>query len=215
MSLIKRFLRSNKFTSDILETYFFSKNYLRGKGWFISRFLYEPLDIARNPIPWFTYSSIHFISQKLKDNSFRVFEFGSGNSTIWFASRVNFIISIEHDREYYLKIKKKLSSFDNIQYDFRDLTENYSSSILEFNDSFDIIIIDGRQRVDCVRNSLKALKNDGVIIWDNSDRPEYQEGYDFLESNGFKKIDFRGVGPIGHVEWQTTIYYKNDNCFNI
>ena len=103
----------------------------------------------------------------------------------------------------------------NITYILSDIKNDYSKKVLDYKDEFHIIIIDGRDRITCTKNSLKALRQDGIIIWDNSDREKYQEAYDFLSNAGFKKIDFKGLGPIGHIEWQTSIFYKSNNCFNI
>lgn len=64
-------------------------------------------------------------------------------------------------------------------------------------------------------NSIKTLKDDGVIIWDNSDRVNYQEGYDFLLANGFKRLDFWGIGPVNSYSWCTSIFYRKENCLKI
>lgn len=213
--MIKRLLRLNRWTSGLLEAYFFSRKYLKPKGWFESRYLHQPLDENKNPIPWLTYSAIHFINQKLSLRPMRVFEYGSGNSTIWFSSRVQSIVSIENDVDFYNKMLKKVSAISNISYELKALNDNYSAAVLGYENAFDILIIDGRERVQCAKNCIKALKKDGIIIFDNSDRVQYQEAYDFIEKNEFKKLEFNGVGPIGHVEWKTTIYYRDDNCFEI
>lgn len=215
MGILKKILRKFKPTANLLELYFFSKNYLTKKGWFISRFSYTPMDKDSNPLPWFTYSSIHFIEQKLANTSFDVFEYGSGNSTIWFSSKVNRIVSVEHDKSFYETKKATIESLGNVQYECIDLEAGYAKRIADFDKEFDIIIIDGRDRINCAKNCLKALKDDGIVIWDNSDREEYQEGYNILLENGFKKIDFKGVGPICYWEWQTSIFYKTTNCFTI
>jgi hypothetical protein len=91
----------------------------------------------------------------------------------------------------------------------------YQNEILNYNKVFDIIIIDGRERVQCSMNSLNALKENGVIIWDNSDRLKYAKGYNFLLSNGFKRIDFSGLGPINPHAWCTSIFYRVGNCLDI
>jgi len=215
MVFLKKIIRKFKFTAKLLEAYFFSKKHLQTKGWFLSRFVSAPVDENKSPLPWFTYASIHFIQQKLKNTPFTVFEFGSGNSTLWFASKVQRIFSVEHDKEFYAHKKNELKAFDNIECELIPLGEGYSDKILDFTNEFDVIVIDGRERVQCAKKCLKALKTDGIIIWDNSDRDEYAEGYDHFLKNGFKKIDFRGIGPISHSEWQTSIFYRTDNCFDI
>jgi hypothetical protein len=64
-------------------------------------------------------------------------------------------------------------------------------------------------------NSLEALKSDGIIIWDNSDREEYEDGYRFLFRNGFKKIAFVGLTPVVNVKSETGIFYREKNCLFI
>lgn len=213
--MIKKILRLSRLTSSLLEAYFFSKKYLKPKGWFESRYLHKPVNRNGNPIPWMTYSSIHFINEKLKLKPMSVFEYGSGNSTLWFASRVENIISIENDAVFYNKMIKKVNSIGNVSYELRNLNDNYSSEILEYENAFDVLIIDGRERVQCAKNCIKSLKKEGVIIFDNSDRIKYKEAYNFLENNQFKKLEFKGAGPISHIEWKTTIYYRENNCFEI
>ncbi|MFK7749301.1 MAG: hypothetical protein AB8B65_12970 [Kordia sp.] len=185
------------------------------KGWFLSRFLLAPVDKNNLPLPWFTYASIHFINQKLENTSFKVFEYGSGNSTLWFASKVKSLCSVEHDKGFFDQKINEIRSLDNVDYKYIPLKDGYSDKILEFTNEFDIIVIDGRDRVECAKKCIKALKDDGVVIWDNSDRDEYAEGYEHFKNNGFRKIDFHGLGPINHKEWRTSIFYRSNNCFDI
>lgn len=211
----QKLLSKHPITAKYLALSFLAKDYLTPKGWFKSKFSRMPLNNNNDPIPWFTYSSIYFISQKLNKKSFSVFEFGSGNSTLYFASRVKRIVSVEYDAEFYKLINQKLENLDNVSYIFANLGVNYFQQILNHKNEFDIIIIDGRERIECAKNCISALKEDGLIIWDNSDRKEYNEGYLFLEGNGFKRIDFRGHGPISSSEWETSIFYRDKNCFDI
>ena len=214
MGFIKKILRKFTFTARLLEMHFFSKKYLGPKGWFLSRFSWSSVDKNNEPLPWFTYASIHFIQQKL-NRSFAVFEFGSGNSTRWFASKVERVVSVEHDKEYFAQKSNELNSLKNVTCELILLNEGYSDKILDFTNEFDVIIIDGRERVACAKKSLKALKSNGIIIWDNSDRDKYKVGCQYLADNGFKRIDFRGAAPISHNELQTSIFYRTDNCFDI
>ncbi len=214
MELIKKILRANRYTFVLLEVYFFSKKFLKSKGWQHSRFMHQPLDANKEPLPWFTYASIYFIEQKLK-RSHSVFEFGSGNSTRWFSKRVKNVVSVEHDTEFYSKIHDTLAILPNVEHVFRDLGGAYSEEILKYTAMYDIIVIDGRERIQCAKNCIHALKPDGIVIWDNADRTKYQEGYQFFINKGFRQLDFRGAGPISHSEWQTSIFYREENCFDI
>jgi hypothetical protein len=203
-----------RLTSYPLQVYVVTRQYLKAIGWLESKHQNMPLDKNRKPIPWLTYPIVHFLSQRVNKNH-NVLEFGSGNSTIWFAERVQSIISIEYDKEFYNLIEPQLTSHNNSTYILAKLKDNYHQQLFNYKKQFEIILVDGRERVDCVKNALPALTESGVIILDNSDRVEYKEAYDFLASNGFKFIDFRGLSPAGIVDTQTTIFYRENNCFEI
>lgn len=212
--MIKQLLRKTAFTSKLLDIYFFSKFYLKPKGWTQSRHSKMPIDQNGNPIPWFTYSLLYFLEPKLK-NEHKVLEYGSGNSTLWFASKTKEVVSIEHELSYYNLLKPKFDLISNIQYTYSELDKDYHLEGGKFSDYFDILIIDGRHRVRCLEHSLVALKKTGVIIFDDTIREEYARGYDILENLGFKAIDFRGVKPIGYKESQTTLFYRKENVLGI
>ena len=189
--------------------------YLRDSGWVNSVKKGLPVDSIDNELPWFTYGAIHFLKERLNDN-FVVFEFGSGNSTLWFSKKVNEVISVEHDQSWYDRNKSSFEEISNIEYIHREeKTGDYSNEILKYSNQIDVLIIDGVDRVQCCLKSLSSLKPSGVILWDNSDRTSYQEGYDFLISNGFKRLDFAGHGPLNFYTWCTSIFYRKDNCLGI
>ena len=145
----------------------------------------------------------------------RLFEYGSGGSTLWWASRVKEIFSVEHDKYWFQKVSADIPPNVKLIYIDLDYGGAYSKKIGEFNNKFDIIIIDGRDRINCVMNALQAIKPDGVFIWDNSDREAYREGYDYLLINGYNRIDFEGMGPINLDSWCTSVFYRKENCIGI
>jgi outer membrane receptor protein involved in Fe transport len=144
-----------------------------------------------------------------------VFEYGSGNSTFWWSQNVSSVVSYEHDSEWYSSLNERVPS--NVDYHHCNLEYggDYCKAIQGYNDRFNIVVIDGRDRVNCVKNSLGALRNDGLIIWDNSNRQRYQDGYSFLLQNQFRRLDFEGLGPINTCKWCTSIFYRSENCFGI
>ena len=191
------------------------KEYLKDSGWNLSVRKRLPVDSGNNEIPWLTYSAIRFLTDRIAEH-FSVFEYGSGHSTIWFSKKSSRIVSTEHDLTWFNSMKEKFSDYPNITYHYRSTdTDEYVNEIMQYTDEFDIIIIDGRERVKCALNSLKALKKSGVIIWDNSDRATYHEGYEFLLNNGFRRLDFWGLGPMMTFEWCTSVFYRENNCLNI
>ncbi|MEQ3657277.1 MAG: class I SAM-dependent methyltransferase [Dokdonia sp.] len=192
-----------------------SNEYLQQVGWNHSVENKMPIDKDDHPLPWFTYSAISFIGPRLK-NTFAVFEYGSGNSTRWFSRQVARVVSVEHDPEWFAKMAPQFEKIQNVTYYQKPLEQHeYGKFVSEFDAEFDVVVIDGQDRVTCAKNVLGALKPEGIIIWDNSDRTEYQEGYKFLIENGFKRIDFNGLGPINHYGWGTSIFYRTANVFDL
>jgi hypothetical protein len=187
---------------------------LREEGWFKSFYAKEAIDKNNNPIPWFTYSFLHFIQNRL-NSEMSIFEYGSGNSTIWFSSKVKKIKSVENDLEWFNKVSAKLPVNCEIVFRPLDGTDTYSKSVNESKEKFDIIIIDGRDRVKSTKASIEALNTNGIIIFDNSQVEEYREALDYLEGLDFKRIDFVGILPIVAYNNTTSIFYRKYNCLGI
>jgi precorrin-6B methylase 2 len=189
--------------------------YLKEIGWIESFKKQSPVDSNGNPLPWVTYCFIDFISNRL-DKNMDIFEYGSGNSTLWYAEKVNSVTSVEHNKIWYEKIKKNAPKNVTIYYQELIYNGEYSKFVNKTNRKFDIIIIiDGRDRVNCIKNAINNLKESGIIILDDSERKQYKEGIDFLLNKEFKKIDFWGISPGLVYKKCTTIFYKPKNCLDI
>ena len=91
----------------------------------------------------------------------------------------------------------------------------YSSQVTKQNKKYNIIIIDGRDRVSCIKHSINRLSDDGVIVFDNSNLSQYSDGNSFLIEKGFRKIDFWGLSPVTGHNNCTSIFYKHINCLGI
>jgi hypothetical protein len=190
------------------------KGILDELGWFKSFYSMQSIDKNGNPIPWCTYSFINFISERLNSEQ-SVFEFGSGNSTIWYSQRVKSIVAVEHDLNWFEQIKLKLAKNAEIIFKQLDSNGEYAKTALNRGTKFQIIIIDGRDRNNCVYQSVDALTEDGVFVFDNSQVPSYAESQQFLKQKGFRRIDFKGLCPSVAHSNTTSIFYKPNNCLNI
>lgn len=162
------------------------------------------IDSKDEPIPWFTYPSIEYLSQ-LDLSQCLILEWGIGNSTLFFAKRCQKIISIEHNTDWYNLITDKMptNSFSYL------VSENeYAEFPKQLNEKFDVIIVDGIKRQECLNTSLQLLKRGGIIIFDNSDRnPEFCET---LRNENLIEIDFHGFGPIVNFTTTTSIFLTRD-----
>jgi hypothetical protein len=79
---------------------------------------------------------------------------------------------------------------------------------LTINPKFEIVIVDVRDRVNCINTAIDNLKENGVIVRDDSERVEYTLGIDFLLNNNFKKIDFFDISQGLMYKKSTTIFYE-------
>lgn len=71
-----------------------------------------------------------------------------------------------------LRLSKVSSEFN---FDIREV-EAYAATILDYEDqSLDFVVVDGHFRVACLRVAWTKLKSGGLLIFDNSDLPEYEE----------------------------------------
>ena len=191
-----------------------TNGYLYEIGWIESFKQHMPVDKDGNPLPWVTYGFIDFISERL-NKTMDVFEYGSGNSTLWLAKKSNTVIAVEHDKQWFSKVKNNLPN--NVQIYFEELKYggNYSKFSKNIGKKFDIVIVDGRDRVHCLISAVESIKEDGVIVLDDSERENYKNGIELLINKGFKKLDFWGISPGTFYKKCTTIFYRNNNCLGI
>ena len=171
---------------------------------------------------------IEFLKNRLNKN-ITVFEYGGGNSTIWFAKYVKNIISVENDQSWVEHINKFLPSNAQLLYrdthniSYSDLSfapigkpSSYSQTINETKQKYDIIIIDGVDRNNCIVNSLQNLSDIGIIIVDNFEfKDKKSVALNVLYDKGFKTIEFWGLSPMIFNQSCTTVFYKAQNCLNI
>lgn len=192
-----------------------NSGFLFEKGWWESWKAKEPVDINKDPLPWVTYSFIDFIGDRLKSDMV-IFEYGSGNSTLYYSNKVKEVHAVEHDLEWFNRLEKVLPININISYKQLEYGGDYSKFSLNTGIKYDIIIIDGRDRVNCIINSINAVKNNGVIILDDSERITYSKGIKELYNCGYKSLDFWGISP-GFASYNkcTSIYYKSQNVLEI
>lgn len=190
------------------------KGYLKDKGWFNAFDSKQSVDGQGKAIPWVTYSFIDFIKDRISKNH-HIFEYGSGNSTIFYAERAGTVTSVEHDKGWFDMIKN--SSPANAEMIFCELETDgeYAKKAASLAQKFDIIIVDGRDRVNCCKYGVEGLSANGVIVLDDSEREIYAPARIFLKEKGFKELYFSGISPGSLIAKATSVFYKADNCLDI
>jgi hypothetical protein len=155
------------------------------------------LDGDGNAVPWWSYAANEWVEARIRPTD-RVFEYGSGGSTIWLAARARSVVSVEHDNAWYQKIRSSVPSNARVIYEparsevSSDIHSSYSSAILANEPPFDIIIIDGMERNACAMLAPQVLSAEGIIVFDNSHRTKYRAGMESLAEAGLWRIDFAG-----------------------
>jgi hypothetical protein len=188
--------------------------------------------------PWITFPAIRFLESFLRPDM-RVYEYGSGGSTLFFADRVSKVISVEHNSLWSQQVTKQIQryGYTNSQIllipadrepvsDIKDPSDpgayfssdghyysQYAMSIREYPaEFFDVILIDGRARPSCFMHALPNIKKEGVIVWDNTDRLHYEPAMR-LTPNTMCRIDLPGSAPCLTGFTKTSLWCNGANVF--
>lgn len=132
-------------------------------------------------LPWLTDgaldfldSHIFYVKASLRRNP-SVFEFGAGNSTLYFLSRGCLVTSVEHDAEWCRKIADAAACFGyRDRLTLRHAQRPYQNEFDATNDGYDLILIDGRDRVRCLERVVEQLgrlppEKQPLLILDNTE----------------------------------------------
>ena len=128
----------------------------------------------------------------------RIFEYGSGWSTLWLGQRASEVVTVENDEPYFHTIEARLEEYGihNVEYIHREGGKAYSKAIHEYEGMFDLVFVDGRFRKECMEECYDKARY--AIFLDNTDAHHYFDAYDVMKSykNGTLR-DFysRGFNP--------------------
>lgn len=174
--------------------------------------IYDIDDMVGLDLPWWTFDAIDQVDDFLrKRGGARVFEYGSGASTIWLGKRAGEVVSIEHDDTWFPVVQSKLPNTANVRHRLvpadpvRQDDGRYGSTKPGWSDrsfrsyvhaiddetgDFDVIVIDGRGRVACLEHAASRLATGGMIVFDNSNRPPYRAA---IERSGLRYRELSGL----------------------
>ena len=196
----------------------------------------NPIDIR---LPWICYEAIWNLEAGL-ERDMKVFEYGCGGSTLFFADRGCSVISVEHNPEWYSLASSLIRNHNNASSVDLQLQEperkalgllyqdetvctsfspdyfgfnfaDYVKSILKYPDNyFDIVLVDGRARRSCIFYSIPKVKPGGLLVLDNTERTEYL-GQGVLGLDKFElECEFKGRPPGLAFESQCMVWKKPD-----
>lgn len=189
------------------------RSFLRTSGYWESVAKKKPCRKDGSPIPWMNYAVIAFLEQRLQPEH-QLFEYGSGNSTLFFAARVGSVDSVECDEGWHDYVKDSLPANVSLSLVPKG-GPDYVGSIGAKDQRYDMVIVDAEDRVECMLNAPNHLSDAGVIVLDDSSRPDYVPGVEGLKAQGFKALDFEGLKAGAIRSYRTSIYYRANNCLGL
>jgi hypothetical protein len=204
---------------------------------------FEPDTLLDRRLPWIVFEAIDFLEdflnrERQRGQTVRVFEYGSGGSTLFWLAHGAVVVSIEHDPQWYTRLRQRLDAASPVDYrlvlpepgesdshgediadprcyasedaSFRGCTfRNYVSQIDSFpSGHFDVILIDGRARPSCIQHSADKVRPGGLLVLDNADRPYYTARTQPYLSR-FTRREFLGPVPGLTDAGRTDIYVRD------
>jgi predicted O-methyltransferase YrrM len=194
----------------------FKDSYIHTTGYYKSALELSPCKPDGSPIPWMNYAVVKLLESSLQGvEDIKLFEYGSGSSTIFFANIVKQVFSCEHDSEWFNRIKAKVPQNVSLMYRQEDEDGMYCRAINDVDDNFDIVVVDGRDRPNCIKQALYHLTDRGIVILDDSHRQDYEEVLGIVRNLGFRTLTIEGMKPLVKRTHSTTICYKDKNCLGL
>lgn len=153
-------------------------------------------------MPMYTYPCFEWL-QSMDWEDAQVFEYGLGFSTVWWTQTAGAkVAGVEHDEKWFNSLTSTDPDICAIH------TQDKDKYVSSCEGEFDVIIIDGEHRAECAKHAIKQIKEDGIIILDNTDI--YETAKNILDESDLIPIHFHGFKPI-HVESETTSCYVSRN----
>lgn len=174
-------------------------------------------DMVTLGVPWWTYGAIDVVDSFLQGlgGQARIFEFGSGASTIWLAQRAAEVHAVEHDELWAGKVRSLLDASPDLAakvhlhvvpaapskhpavpsrgrgaagLDFAD----YVDTIRRVGGTFDLVSVDGRAREASLAAAVGRLRPHGMALVDDSQRRRYRS---VMQHSGLHVCRHRGFVP--------------------
>lgn len=168
-----------------------------------------------NPLPWYTYPAIEYLVQ-FDYSDKKIFEYGCGYSSAFWAEKAMSVTSIEDNQTYFERWTNEFH-MQNLDIRWRDEGEIYEQAIFEDDTKYDVIVIDGKRRVECAEAAVQKLSDGGMIILDDSDRIntslEYVRAVEILKQANLLQVDFYGFCPMNNYTKTTSVFFSRNFDF--
>jgi len=178
--------------------------------------VHDAADLVHLDVPWWTYGAAARVAEHLAalGGRARVFEYGSGASSVWLARRAAHVTSVEHHPGF-AALVRALARDAGVAARL-DLVEvgptrsdapvapsgrrgeeglDYAAYVAALDavpGDLDLVVVDGRARAACVEAAARRLAPGGLVLLDDSQRPRYASA---LASSGLAVHRYRGWVP--------------------
>ncbi len=160
----------------------------------------------------YTYPAIEYLAQ-LDFAKRSILEFGSGQSTHWWAARAGEVTAVEHDDHWVRRLEDAAHSNVRCLFAKREdiATGEKYLAVLPAGQRYDVIALDGLHYRDCAAAARDLLTPGGLVILDNSDF--YPATCAVLRGHDFLQVDMAGFKPC-HTDAQVTSLFF-DRAFDV
>ena len=180
--------------------------------------IHDAADLVRLDVPWWTYGAAARVAAHLDalGGRARVFEYGSGASSVWLARRAARVTSVEHHPGF-AALVRDLARDAGVA-DRLELVEvgperpgaggpvvpsgrrgesgldyaRYVRAIDAVDGDLDLVVVDGRARGACLEAAARRLAPGGLVLLDDSQRPRYAPA---VAASGLVVRRYRGWVP--------------------
>src|ERR1019366_2688084 len=168
--------------------------------------------------PWINAPALRFLKGIIRPQ-WRVFEFGSGRSTIWYAKHVASVVALESAARWHAQVEQDLARYDNAAVELLSAREFPSRMRNELDSTFDLVVVDGPDadecgcvlppeldRTGCICASVTKVRPGGVLVLDNSDLPRYRQADSTLA--GWRCVRISGFTTSPLTPMETSFYWR-------
>ncbi|MGF1661138.1 MAG: class I SAM-dependent methyltransferase [Kineosporiaceae bacterium] len=188
-------------------------------------------DLVAMDLPWWTYEAIEVVEKFLADRGgrARVFEYGSGASTVWLARRSASVDAVEHHDGWAGRVRELLAAAPGVTADVSlhvpevpatdrpavpsaspgasglDFSEYVATVDTVGGEPFDLVLVDGRAREESLRRAAHRVRDDGLLLLDDAQRPRYREVLAEMAATGWTVTVTRGRTPCQPLPRETAL----------
>ncbi|WP_343080811.1 class I SAM-dependent methyltransferase [Ostreiculturibacter nitratireducens] len=198
--------------------------------WLRSLFaIYDMDDLVRLDLAWWTFDALDAVDRFLSEGAGkRVFEYGSGASTVWLARRRAEVVSVDHDADWHARVRRQMQDnpavrllhvpsesggrigsskpgFEGQSFD------SYVAAIRDAGGPFDLIVIDGRAREACLTEVVEHLADGGIILLDDTNRRRYREA---ITRSGLASLRLDGMAVCLPYRDSTTLLARDQTALD-